>query len=107
MRAFVIGASELHEMRRAPPPYLHNRFQRRRSATRATLAWTEAITLIINGHVPEPLYEEVCSHLSERELAEPTLAIATINAWNRLSISACLVPGAYQPAKRPEAMKET
>jgi len=28
-----------------------------------------------------------------------TLAVAAINAWNRLSISARLVPGVYQPAK--------
>lgn len=57
-------------------------------------------------HAPEPLYAEVCSHFSERELADLTLAVATINAWNRLSISARLVPGAYQPAKRPEVMNE-
>jgi AhpD family alkylhydroperoxidase len=67
---------------------------------RAALAWVEAITFIADGHVPEPLYEEVRSHFTERELADLTLAVATINAWNRLSISARLVPGSYQPAKR-------
>jgi alkylhydroperoxidase family enzyme len=72
---------------------------------RAALAWAEAVTLITDGHVPEPLFEEVRSHFSETELSDLTLAVATINAWNRPSISARLVPGAYQPAKRPEVMK--
>ena len=34
----------------------------------------------------------------EKELCDLTLAVATINAWNRLSIAARTVPGAYQPA---------
>ena len=75
---------------------------------RAALAWTEAVTRITDGHVPEPLFQEVCSHFSERELADLTLAIVAVNAWNRLSIAARLVPGTYQPAKRPVplALKE-
>lgn len=66
---------------------------------RAALAWTEAVTLITNGHVSEAIYEEVRPHFSEKELSDLTLAVATINAWNRLSIAARLVPGNYQPAK--------
>ena len=73
---------------------------------RAALAWAEAVTLITDGHVPEPLFDHVRSHFSETELSDLTLAVGTINAWNRLSIAARLVPGAYQPAKRPEVMKE-
>ena len=38
------------------------------------------------------------THFGEKELADLTLAVATINAWNRLSIAARLVPGKYQPA---------
>ena len=45
------------------------------------------------------VYEEVRPHFSEKELCDLTLAVAAINAWNRLSISARLVPGVYQPAK--------
>jgi AhpD family alkylhydroperoxidase len=67
---------------------------------RAALAWTEAVTLITNGHVPEAIYEEVRPYFSEKELSDLTLTVATINAWNRLSIAARLVPGNYQPAKR-------
>jgi len=65
---------------------------------RAALAWTEAVTLITDGHVPDSLYEEVRARFSEKELCDLTLALAAINAWNRLSISARLVPGAYHPA---------
>jgi len=63
---------------------------------RAALAWTEALTLITVGHVPDTVYDEVRRHFSEKELCDPTLAVAAINTWNRLSISARLVPGGYQ-----------
>jgi len=33
------------------------------------------------------------------KLSDLTLAVATINAWNRLSIAARLTPGTYQPEK--------
>jgi AhpD family alkylhydroperoxidase len=69
---------------------------------RAALAWTEAITLVASGHVPDEVYEEVRPHFSEKELADLTLAVAAINAWNRLAISGRAVPGAYQPAKHQE-----
>jgi len=69
---------------------------------RAALAWTEAVTLITDGHVPDALYEEAGAHFSEKELANLTFAVATINAWNRLSIAARIVPGAYQPIKTHE-----
>jgi AhpD family alkylhydroperoxidase len=64
---------------------------------RAALAWTEAVTLIAGEHVPDAVYEEVRPHFSEKELSDITLTVAAINAWNRLSIAARLVPGTYQP----------
>jgi AhpD family alkylhydroperoxidase len=66
---------------------------------RAALAWTEAVTSISSSHAADPVYDAVRPHFTEKELADLTLAVAAINAWNRLSISARLVPGAYQPAK--------
>lgn len=65
---------------------------------RAALAWTEAVTFVANGHAPDAVYEEARAHFSETELADLTAAIATINAWNRLSIAARLTPGTYRPA---------
>ncbi len=67
---------------------------------RAALVWTEAVTRVADTHVPESVYKEARQHFSEAELANLTLAIATINGWNRLSIAARTVPGTYQPAKR-------
>jgi AhpD family alkylhydroperoxidase len=67
---------------------------------RAALAWTEAVTLIASGHVPDELYEEVCQHFTEEELVNLTLAVVAINGWNRLAISFRTVPGTYQPAHR-------
>ena len=65
---------------------------------RAALEWTETVTLIAQGHAPDAIFQAVRQHFTEKELSDLTLAIAAINAWNRLSISARLVPGGYQPA---------
>ena len=64
---------------------------------RAALAWTEAVTLVAQTQVPDSVYEEVRPFFSFRELADLTLAIAVINAWNRLSIATRKEAGAYQP----------
>jgi AhpD family alkylhydroperoxidase len=65
---------------------------------RAALDWTEAITRIADGHAPEAIFEQARGHFSEKELADLTLAVSTINAWNRLSIAARLAPGGYKVA---------
>jgi AhpD family alkylhydroperoxidase len=62
---------------------------------RAALEWTEAVTRIAENHVPDDVYERVKRQFGDDELANLTLAIATINTWNRLSISFRVVPGAY------------
>jgi AhpD family alkylhydroperoxidase len=54
---------------------------------RAALAWTEAVTLIAETHVPDDVYNEVRSQFSEEETVKLTMLVATINAWNRVSIS--------------------
>lgn len=64
---------------------------------RAALAWAEAVTHITEGHAPDELFEEARQHFSEQELADLTLAVATINSWNRISIAFRVVPGTYQP----------
>jgi AhpD family alkylhydroperoxidase len=65
---------------------------------RAALGWTEAVTRIADGHAPDEVFAAARQELGERELCDLTLAVAAINAWNRLSIAARLVPGGYQPA---------
>ncbi len=70
---------------------------------RAALAWTEALTLISETHAPDDVYEEVHRHFDELEIANLTMAIVTINGWNRNAIGFRMVPGAYQPkAAQPE-----
>jgi AhpD family alkylhydroperoxidase len=74
---------------------------------RAALAWTEAVTLVTEGHVSDEVYERVRPHFSEKELTDLTFAVAAINAWNRVSIASRTVPGSYQPPnKMPDKMKE-
>jgi len=68
---------------------------------RAALAWTEAVTLIADNHVPDDLYEEVRQYFQETELVNLTLAIVAINGWNRLAISFRTEPGTYQPNRHP------
>jgi AhpD family alkylhydroperoxidase len=66
---------------------------------RAALALTEAVTLVSQTHVPDAVYEEAKKHFSDKELTNLIVAISTINAWNRLSITFRAEPGKYQPAK--------
>ena len=69
---------------------------------RAALAWTEAVTLVASTQVPDQVYEQARRQFNEKEIANLTLAVATINAWNRLSIALRAVPGSYQPSQKPE-----
>ena len=73
---------------------------------RAALAWTDSVTLIQRDHAPDALLEAARRHFSERELCDLTLAIAAINAWNRLSIAARLVPAGPPPAERAAVVAE-
>jgi alkylhydroperoxidase family enzyme len=54
---------------------------------RAALAWTEAVTLIADTHVPDDVYEAAAELFSEQELVDLTMAVVAINGWNRLLVS--------------------
>jgi AhpD family alkylhydroperoxidase len=64
---------------------------------RAALAWTEAVTQVAEGHVPDEVYAEVSSRFNEQEIVGLTLALAAINSWNRLAISFRIEAGGYKP----------
>jgi AhpD family alkylhydroperoxidase len=66
---------------------------------RAALAWTEALTLITEGRAPDEVYAEVRKAFGEEELVNLSLAIISINGWNRLAIGFRKIPGEYQPHK--------
>lgn len=60
---------------------------------RAALAWTEAVTKLPEGGIPDELYDHVRGQFSEKEITDLTFSIMVINAWNRLAISFKAVPG--------------
>jgi AhpD family alkylhydroperoxidase len=60
---------------------------------RAALAWTEAVTNIQEGHASDAVYAQVREHFSDVETVNLTLAITTINGWNRMEISLGDFPG--------------
>jgi AhpD family alkylhydroperoxidase len=73
---------------------------------RAALEFTEAVTLIAVGHVPNEDYQVARKQFSEEELVNLVMNIITINAWNRLAITFRDVPGTYEP-KRPVSTGES
>lgn len=54
---------------------------------RAALAWTEAMTRIADGGVPDEVYAEARRHFDEKALVDLALAVVAINAWNRMAIA--------------------
>lgn len=65
---------------------------------KAAIAWTEALTLIADGGVPDELYAEARAQFSEKELADLSYAVVTINAWNRLMVAFNVPPRLAKPA---------
>ncbi|CAG8872141.1 hypothetical protein PS726_06047 [Pseudomonas fluorescens] len=61
---------------------------------RAALAWTEAVTLISESHVPDDVYAQTREQFSESEMVDLTIAVTTINSWNRLAVSFRQTPSA-------------
>ncbi len=64
---------------------------------RAALEWTEAVTLISEGHAADDVYEQVRQRFTEKERVGLTMSIVAINSWNRMAIAFRAVPGHYQP----------
>ena len=70
---------------------------------RAALEWTEAVTLIAEDHVPDAVFEAVSAHFTEEELVNLTLAVVSINGWNRICISFRAEVGSYRPPRAQAA----
>jgi AhpD family alkylhydroperoxidase len=65
---------------------------------RAALAFTEAVTLLADGHVPTEAYDAVAAQFNPDEVGALLSLIVTINAWNAIGVSTrAWVPGSYQP----------
>src|SRR5437868_3398719 len=61
---------------------------------RAALAWTEALTLVTQGRVPDTVYQEARKHFSEQELVDHPYAVIAINDRLRRIASAKLCEAA-------------
>jgi len=74
---------------------------RRRTTRRASALRSSGpkCSLVSETHAPDEVYERVRAQFSEDELAHLTLAIVSINGWNRLNIAARTVPGDYVPGR--------
>lgn len=68
---------------------------------RAALSWTEAVTLIAADRVPDAVYDEVRPWFNDDELVALTMAVISINSFNRLNIAVRTVPGGYQVSNVP------
>lgn len=53
---------------------------------RAALAWAEALTLVSQGNVTDQLFQETHQQFSDEEMVNLSMAIISINGWNRLNI---------------------
>lgn len=51
----------------------------------AALAWAERVTKLDDGETTEPLRASLRDHFSDDEIVHLTVAIANINAWNRIA----------------------
>ena len=75
-------------------------------AERAALALTEAATRLADRSdpVPDEVWEEAARHYDEQELAGLVIAIAGINAWNRINAATRQITGDWveQWISRPE-----
>jgi alkylhydroperoxidase family enzyme len=71
---------------------------------RAALEWTEAMTLLTEGHVPDSVYAAAREHFSEAELVDLSMAVVAINGWNRLMVGFRAEAGTYRVRPRQPAV---
>jgi AhpD family alkylhydroperoxidase len=76
-------------------------------AERAALALTEAATRLADrpDPVPNEVWDEATRHYSEPQLAALVVAIATINAYNRVNATTRQISGAWIAQAMPTAAK--
>ena len=70
---------------------------------KAALAWAEAVTTLPDGQVPDDVFQTAQKEFGDQGLLDLTLAITTINTWNRFNIAFRTPAGSYQPGQFTEA----
>lgn len=63
---------------------------------KAALAWAESVTRVADSHVPDADFAAARALFTEKELADLTIAIGLMNAYNRLAISFRTAPVAVR-----------
>jgi len=63
---------------------------------RAALAWSEEVTRVSETHVSDEAYVAASQAFGSRDLADLTIAIAAMNAFNRMGVSFRLKPAAKE-----------
>jgi AhpD family alkylhydroperoxidase len=61
---------------------------------RAALAWAETVTRVADTGVPDEEYEAASAIFDQKQLADLTIAIGLMNAYNRMAISFRATPAA-------------
>jgi AhpD family alkylhydroperoxidase len=56
-------------------------------AERAVLGFTEAVTALDNGEVPDEAFADLRKHFDEETIGKILMAIVVINSWNRLMVT--------------------
>ncbi len=60
----------------------------------AALRWTQTVTLVAQTQIPDTEFEAVRAQFSEKDLADLTIAIGLMNAYNRIGVGFRLTPNA-------------
>lgn len=55
-------------------------------AERAVLGWTDALTRLAETRAPDADFEPLRAHFSDELIAKISIAIGTINVWNRIAV---------------------
>ncbi len=69
---------------------------------RAALAWAEVVTRLDDGDVPDSAFEAAAAVFGEKQLADLTIAIGLMNAYNRVAISFRATPTALAESARAQ-----
>jgi alkylhydroperoxidase family enzyme len=73
---------------------------------RIALEWTERLTDLAHSEIDDEFYERALKEFGERGLVDLTLAVATINAWNRLNVPFRVPPDPKFRSKAVHAMSQ-
>lgn len=92
-RQFLAADGDLHRLNMVAAWREANCYSDRE---RAALQWVESVTLVHATRAPQEDFDALRPHFSDQEIVELTLAVAVINAWNRISVS-MQVPVARKP----------